>query len=80
MDIRTHGKDFEKYYERGKNQGIRFVRSKVYDVQETASGDLRLRYTTEEGGVQEEEFDMVVLSVGLRPPKEARRGSLDSAR
>ena len=29
MDIRTHGKDFEKYYERGKNQGIRFVRSKV---------------------------------------------------
>ncbi|MGI6035506.1 MAG: NAD(P)-binding protein [Limnochordia bacterium] len=73
MDIRTHGKDFEKYYERGKNQGIRFVRSKVYDVQETDSGDLRLRYTTEEGGVQEEEFDMVVLSVGLRPPKEAGR-------
>ncbi len=73
MDIRTHGKDFEKYYERGKNQGIRFVHSKVYDVQETPSGSLRLRYTTEEGGVHEEEFDMVVLSVGLRPPKEASK-------
>ena len=48
MDIRTHGKDFEKYYERGKNQGS--VRSlKVYDVQETPSGSCACA-TTEEGG------------------------------
>ncbi|GAI42775.1 unnamed protein product, partial [marine sediment metagenome] len=29
MDIRTHGKDFDKFYERGKEEGIEFVRAKV---------------------------------------------------
>jgi len=30
-----------------------------------------VRYSTPDDGVKEEEFDMVVLSIGLNPPKNA---------
>jgi heterodisulfide reductase subunit A len=33
MDIRTFGKDFERYYEKAKAAGIKFVRSRVHTVQ-----------------------------------------------
>jgi len=35
MDMRTHGKDFEKYYERAKDEGVRFIRSRVHTIPET---------------------------------------------
>ena len=35
MDMRTHGKDFEKYYDRAKADGIRFIRSRVHTVNQT---------------------------------------------
>ncbi len=73
MDMRTYGKDFEKYYEKAKNeQGVNFVRSRIFDVKpkQDDSGDLIIRYAAEDGNVKTEEFDMVVLSVGLEPPKE----------
>jgi heterodisulfide reductase subunit A len=67
IDIRTNGKDFEKYYNRAKNEsGVRFVKSKVTGapfVEET--GKHLIRYIDESGKRCEEEFDMVVLSVGL---------------
>ncbi len=68
MDIRTHGKDFEKYYERAKAEhGVRFIRSRIGGISEEANGDLLIRFADEQG-VKEERFDLVVLSVGLRPP------------
>ncbi len=73
MDMRTYGKDFEKYYNRAKNeQGVRFLRSRIYEVVETAdgSGDLKIRYANEDGAITEEVFDMVVLSIGLEPSKD----------
>ena len=36
------------------------------------SGNVTIRYATESEGVKEEEFELVVLSVGLNPPKDAR--------
>ncbi|MBC7344336.1 MAG: FAD-dependent oxidoreductase, partial [Clostridia bacterium] len=74
MDMRTYGKDFDKYYERGKEEhNIRFIRSKVYSVEEVegTGGSLLIKYLTEDGRLIGEQFDMVVLSVGLRPPKGA---------
>jgi heterodisulfide reductase subunit A len=66
MDIRTHGKDFEKYYNRARQQsGVRFVKSKITHILPTESGNQLLRYLDESGRRIEEEFDMVVLSVGL---------------
>ena len=33
MDMRTHGKDFEKYYNRARDEyGVRFIRSRVHTV------------------------------------------------
>ncbi len=70
MDMRTHGKDFEKYYENAKNQHcVNFIRSRVYEVTEAVdgSGDAIIRYSTEDGKILSEQYDLVVLSVGIEP-------------
>ncbi len=69
-DIRSYGKDFELFYQRTENlPGIRFIRSYVsVDKEIPESKNLTIRYATPEDGVKEEEFDLVVLSVGLNPP------------
>jgi heterodisulfide reductase subunit A len=71
-DIRSFGKDFERYYERTeKLPGVRFIRSYVSIVRENLqTKNVTIRYSTNNDGVKEEEFDMVVLSVGLNPPKD----------
>jgi len=73
MDIRAHGKDFDRFVNRAKNEyGIRYIRSMPSAVKELQqSKNLLLTYVLEDGSLIEEEYDMVVLSVGLTPPKEA---------
>jgi len=73
MDIRTFGKEFEKYYNRAKKEyGVRFIRSRIHTIDPVGNkGDtLRLVFADEDGQIREEEFDMVVLSVGLEPSKD----------
>ncbi len=69
-DIRSYGKDFERYFQRAENlPGVRFIRSYVSIGKEIPeSRNVTIRYSTPDDGVKEEEFDMVVLSVGLNPP------------
>ncbi len=72
MDLRTFGKDFDRYCRRAQAEhGVRFIRSRVHTVEPLADGRLRLRHVPESGAVVEEIFDMVVLSVGLAPLGEA---------
>jgi heterodisulfide reductase subunit A-like polyferredoxin len=73
MDMRTHGKDFEKYYWRAQDEhGIRFLRSRVHSIDPVAdSGDLAIRFLSEKGELKTEVFDMVVLSVGLESSQDA---------
>jgi len=72
MDMRTYGKEFEKYYERSKKQyGVNFVRSRVYGLDPGENDNVLIRYALEDGSVVNEEFDLVVLSVGLEPNKAA---------
>jgi heterodisulfide reductase subunit A len=73
-DIRSYGKDFERFYERSaKLPGVRFFRSYVSIVRENpATKNVTIRYSTPDEGVKEEEFDMVVLSVGLNPPADVQ--------
>ena len=72
IDIRTYGKDFERYYNRAKDElGVRFVKSKVTTItpnEETKM--LKIRYVDRSGRRVDEEFDMVVLSVGLVATRE----------
>ena len=71
MDMRTYGKDFERYYDRAKDeQGVRFIRSRIHSISENPeTRDLILAYADENGVIKEETFEMVVLSVGLETPK-----------
>jgi heterodisulfide reductase subunit A len=69
-DIRSYGKDFERFYQRAENlPGVRFIRSYVSLGKEIpGSKNVTIRYSTTGDGVKEEEFDLVVLCVGLNPP------------
>jgi len=73
MDIRTFGKDYEKYYDRAKEKsGVRFVKARIHTIHEIKeTNDLRIRYADESGAICEEIFDIVVLSVGLQVDKDA---------
>jgi len=68
MDMRTYGKDFERYYDRAREEvGVRFVRSRVHSVRPSSPGshELSLEYVDDAGRTHSEEFDLVVLSVGM---------------
>jgi heterodisulfide reductase subunit A len=67
MDMRTQGKDFDRYYENAGRKGIRFIRSHIHSIT-TAVGsqDPLIRYVQEDGSVTEETFDIAVLSTGLQ--------------
>ena len=71
MDIRSYGKDYEKYYLRAKDKdGVRFVKARIHTVTEVPeTGDLQVWYVDESGEIQNETFSMVVLSVGLQIPE-----------
>lgn len=72
IDMRSYGKEFDEYYERAeKEYGVRFIRSRVPSVVEIPeSRNLLVKYL-EDGEPKEREFELVVLSVGMKPPKNA---------
>jgi heterodisulfide reductase subunit A len=74
-DIRSYGKDFERFYQRAeKLPGVKFIRSYVsVSGEDPVTKNVKIRYSTTDGGVKEDEFELVVLSVGLNPPKDAKR-------
>jgi len=74
IDIRAFGKGFDSYYERARGeQGVRYIRSMVSQVREDPeTNNLWITYVDEAGGLQHEEFHLVVLSVGLCPAPSSR--------
>lgn len=67
MDIRAFGKGYEEFYKRIQSEGVRFIRGKVAEVFEK-EGRLRVRAEdTLLGKNIEQDFDMVILSIGLEP-------------
>jgi heterodisulfide reductase subunit A len=74
MDIRAYGKEFDAYYNRAREEyGVRFVRSRVASIDEDPlTRNVFLSYVEDEEP-KTEEFDMVVLSVGMRPPKNVEK-------
>ena len=65
MDIRAFGKGFEEFYNMVKELGVRFVRGKVAKIESRNGNPVVVVENTETGEIEEEEYDMVVLSVGL---------------
>ncbi len=72
MDMRTPGKEFEKFYNDARDRhGVRFIRSRVHTVDPAPDGhSLAIRYVMENGETVSEIFDMIVLSIGLETPPE----------
>jgi heterodisulfide reductase subunit A len=70
MDMRSYGKEFDAYRIRAEEEyGIRFTRSRVAGVTEDPlTSNLFVHYVHDENP-KTEEFDMVVLSTGMTPPK-----------
>jgi heterodisulfide reductase subunit A2 len=72
MDMRTHGKGFEDYLNNAVEREVNLIRSRVHTVDRApGTEDLKINYADESGKLIEEIYDMVVLSVGLRPSGEA---------
>jgi len=72
MDMRTHGKGFEDYLNEAISKGVQLVRSRVHTLNPVPGGNtLEIVYASDDDVIQKETFDMVVLSVGLRPSGDA---------
>lgn len=73
IDVRAYGKDYEKYYNRARyDYGVKYVKCMVSTVKELQqTKELRVRYRTADRTMVEEDFDLVVLSVGLKPSRES---------
>ncbi len=69
IDLRAYGKGFEALVKRAQAEhGVRYVRSMISHVTEIPeTKNLLVRYRDESGSLKEEEFDLVVLAVGMRP-------------
>jgi heterodisulfide reductase subunit A len=72
MDVRAFGKGFDAYYERAKSEyGVRFIKCMVSRVREQfKTKNLLITYLNEGGNFVDEEFELVVLSVGMVPSKQ----------
>lgn len=76
MDIQNFGKGFDEFYHKCKD-GMTFVRSRPYEVKPGQDGSVRVKYAPQtlpqeaDSQVCEEDFDLVVLAVGIRPAPDA---------
>ncbi|WP_319781143.1 4Fe-4S binding protein [Maridesulfovibrio sp.] len=70
MDMRTVGKDYQRYRQRAETElGVRFVPSRPHSITpDEGSQGLKIEYLSPAGELEVEIFDMVVLAVGARPP------------
>ncbi len=70
-DMRAFGKGFDRYCESARSRhGVRYVKCSVSRLlEDPVTKNLEVDYVDENGGLRSEEFDMIILSVGLRPSK-----------
>jgi heterodisulfide reductase subunit A len=74
MEERTFGKDFDRYAANARKKNrVRSERAMISAVLEEAdTRDLLIRYVDRDGRMVDEKYDMVVLSIGMQPGKDAR--------
>ncbi len=73
MDMRAFSKGFDEYYQRAKELGVQYIRCRPPSVKEIPqTKNLIIEYLAEDDKKVSREYDLVVLSVGLQPPKSAK--------
>ena len=76
MDMRAQGKGFDAFYQRAKDKGVSFIRSRPsYIKEDPLTDDLLISWEDEGGKLHESRFDMVVLSAGLEPARKAQEAA-----
>jgi len=71
MDIRAFSKGFEQYYHRAEDLGVNYIRSRVPKIEEIpGTRNLIVTSLGENDKKVHQEYDLVVLSVGMQPPKD----------
>ncbi len=73
MELRAFGKDFDKYIEKAKKDaGVIYKRAMIAEiVEDPNTGNLLIHTVGEDGRTVQEEFDMVILSIGFEPRSDA---------
>ena len=70
MDMRAFSKGFDEYYQRAKELGVNYIRCRPPSIKEIPqTKNLVIDYLTEDDKKECREYDLVVLSVGIMPPK-----------
>ncbi len=73
MDMRAFSKGFDEYYQRAKELGVDYIRCRPPSVKEIPeTKNLLIEYLAENDKKVSREYDLVVLSVGLQPPKSVK--------
>ncbi len=78
MDIQNFAKGFNEFYKNCKDK-MTFIRSRPYEIKAGQNGQVLVKFTPQslpeaaDSQVCEEEFDLVVLAVGIRPAPDAAR-------
>jgi heterodisulfide reductase subunit A2 len=78
IDIRTPAKDYDEFYTKVQDEGVTFVRGKIAEITDMArtpeeEGNLVVQVFDTLMGIQRRiPLDMVVLSAGLEPRKDAK--------
>jgi len=69
MDLRSYGKGFDRFVDRARDKHqTRFICSRISSVEvDPETENLYIQYITEQGKIKKEEFDLLILSVGLEP-------------
>lgn len=66
MDMRMYGKGLETFYERARESGVRFVRSRISEIKrDVQTEDLIVKYVTEDGSLKQDRFNLIALPMGL---------------
>jgi len=79
IDVRSYGKDFDKYINRAKKEHhLRYIRSRISEItEEPKTKNLTIKYEDDTGDFKQETYDLVVLSVGLCGAGERRNELMD---
>ncbi|MBW1988656.1 MAG: CoB--CoM heterodisulfide reductase iron-sulfur subunit A family protein [Deltaproteobacteria bacterium] len=73
MDMRCHGKEFDRYLEGAKEAGVRLVRARPHTIDPGKNDTgVVMTWATEEGRTEREAFDLAVLSTGMETTPETR--------
>lgn len=74
MDVRAYGKNFDKFIDRAEQEyRTRFIRARVASVECDAARDNIIVQYAENGKVKKEEFELLVLSLGLQSNPELKK-------